>query len=66
MTRFKTFDEVAEAEPLDGVNHQIVWWIEREMTLEEWSRLDDLMSEALHAVVGDNFSGYAGPIPEGG
>lgn len=65
MTRFKSFDEAAEkSHPSADIHHEITWWITRPMTLEEWSRLDDLMDDVLAQVVGDDFMGVAGPIPE--
>lgn len=66
MTRFKTFDEAAEkSHPDKDVYHEITWWITRQMTMEEWSALDDAMDEAFvkAGFTGDDYMGVAGPIP---
>lgn len=49
--------------PWRDVYHEVIWWITRPMNIEEWSKMDDLESEALSSVVGDHFMGTAGPIP---
>lgn len=65
MTRFKSFHEVEEHDDLPkDAYHEITWWIERELTLDEWIKLDDQMSQILEDMVGDKFMGIAGPIPE--
>lgn len=64
MTRFKSFHEVAGAKHPSGIYHEITWFIERELTLDEWAELDDKMSDVLHDIVGDDaYFGIAGPIP---
>lgn len=56
-TRIKSF-------PWNDVYHEIVWWITRRLTMDEWSKLDDAESEVLSKIAGDdNFIGTAGPIP---
>ena len=64
MTTYKSFEEVVEKHSKDEeIHHEILWWITRKMTLEEWQELDDKMSQVLYDIVGDDFAGYAGPIP---
>lgn len=65
MVTFKTFEEVEEKHhPSDNVYHEIVWWIQRQMTLDEWINLDQYMEEAFEkAGLADNYMGFAGPIP---
>ena len=64
MTRFKTFDEAAEKlHPSKKIYHEITWWIEKKLTIDEWIKLDDEMSKILEDIVGDKFMGVAGPIP---
>jgi hypothetical protein len=50
--------------PWSDVQHEIRWWITRRLTAEEWGELDTAESEVLGRIVGDHFSGTAGPIPE--
>jgi len=65
MVAWKTFEEVYEkAHPSDDIYHEIVWWIQRQMTLDEWIKLDEAMTEAFQkAGLSDEFIGFAGPIP---
>lgn len=49
--------------PWSDVHHEINWWITRRLTMEEWIKLDDVGSEAMESVLGDDFMGTAGPIP---
>lgn len=65
MTRFKSWNEVAEQDGMPDVYHTITWWIEQELTMDQWVELDNKMSDILAEIVGDKFSGYAGPVPFG-
>jgi hypothetical protein len=40
-------------------------WISKPLTLDEWGQLDEEESELLSKIVGDHFSGTAGPMPFG-
>ena len=51
--------------PWSDVEHEVVWWITRRLTTDEWNNLDNAESEVLARIVGDgNFQGMAGPIPD--
>lgn len=61
---FKSWDSVNEDAEKKSAFHQILWYIEKPLTLQQWSDLDDKMSDALEEVLGDDhYWGYAGPIP---
>jgi hypothetical protein len=51
--------------PWSDVYHEVRWWISKPLTIDEWGQLDDEESELLSKIVGDHFSGTAGPMPFG-
>ena len=65
MRTFKTFDRAIEDIEDGSIEHQITWYIERRLTLDEWIALDDAMDFAFEAagVSLDDVIGVAGPIP---
>lgn len=61
---FKSWDSVNEDAESKSAFHQIIWYIDKPLTLEQWSELDYKMSDVLEEVLGEDcFWGYAGPIP---
>lgn len=60
---FKSWDSVNEDVDSTKTFHMITWYIDKPLTLKQWSELDDKMSDVLESFVGDEFMGYAGPIP---
>lgn len=65
MARFKTFNEFAETLDDREFHHEVTYWIDQLMTMDQWIKLDNLMSDALVEVFGENHDivGVAGPIP---
>ena len=56
--------ETVKTYPRRDIYHEVIWWITKQMTMDEWVKLDDAESEAISKIVGeDNFMGTAGPIP---
>jgi len=55
------FEEVPNGEAY----HEITWYINRQMTFEEWVALDDAQADAFEAVgvSMEDVVGIAGPIP---
>lgn len=65
--QFETFDAViAELSTrVESVAHEIVYYIEKPVTLDQWAALDQGMSEVFDRVLGEaSVIGIAGPIPE--
>jgi len=66
MKTFKTIDLAFEDIP-EGVtfNHEIIYYIERPLTLDEWIALDEAQSDAFEKVgiSMEDVLGIAGPIP---
>lgn len=67
MRKFKTFQAAVDEVTSDReeVNHEIIWYIEKRLTLQQWSDLDSAMVEAFEKVGidMDGVIGIAGPIP---
>jgi hypothetical protein len=66
MTRFKSWSEVTEHLEKryedKGVYHEITWYLEKRLTLDEWAKLDDLQGQIFEDM-DIPFWGIAGPIP---
>jgi hypothetical protein len=66
VKKFKTLHDAVDDIPEGrGVYHEIIWYIERQLTLDEWIALDDAQGEAFEKVgiSLDDVIGIAGPIP---
>ncbi len=50
-------------EEVDPVYHEITWWIEQELTIEQWSELDQKQCDVFESMGITKYSGVAGPIP---
>jgi hypothetical protein len=64
----KTWDdinpELEERFRKDPPAHEIVWYIQKPLTLDQWIELDDKMWEVFEETgIGDETVGFAGPIP---
>lgn len=63
---FKTLDACFEDWPEDRtVAHEFIWYVENQLTWEQWIALDDAMEEAFEkaGIPLDDVVGTAGPIP---
>lgn len=61
----KSWEDVEETLGEREFDHQITYYVDGRMTMEQWCKLDDLMSDALVEVLGEDHGaiGFAGPIP---
>lgn len=56
-------DVINKHHPDETIYHEITWWIEEPLTIEQWSELDDLQCEVFKKMGIEKYSGVAGPVP---
>lgn len=57
-------DVVNKQHPAEDIHHEITWWIEEPLTMEQWIELDNRQCEVFAEMGIEKYTGVAGPIPE--